>query len=86
MAIPTNHDGSTAGRRAPQAMSPEMFANLGAPDLAYIRPVTVDQGEGGQVSVWGIFAANGDQLGLAPQRDLAFAAAVQNELVPVSVH
>ena len=85
MATPRNHDGSATGRRLQQAMSAEMFANLGAPDLAYIRPVTVDQGEG-QIDAWGIFAANGDQLGVAPQRDLAFAAAVQNELVPVSVH
>jgi hypothetical protein len=85
MATPSNHDGNVAGRRPQQAMSPEMFANLGAPDLAYIRPITVDQGEG-QVNAWGIFAANGSQLGVAPQRDLAFAAAVQNELVPVSVH
>ena len=85
MAIPSNHDGYTNGRRSHQAMSPEMFANLGAPDLAYIRPVSVDQGEG-QVDAWGIFAANGNQLGVAPQRDLAFAAAVQNDLVPVSVH
>ena len=85
MATPSSHDGNVAGRRPQQAMSAEMFANLGAPDLAYIRPITVDQGEG-QVNAWGIFAANGSQLGVAPQRDLAFAAAVQNELVPVSVH
>jgi len=85
MAIPTNQNGSATGRRQQQAMSPEMFANLGAPDLAYIRPVTVNQGEG-EVDVWGIFAANGNQLGVAPERDLAFAAAVQNDLVPVSVH
>jgi hypothetical protein len=85
MATPRNHDGSTTGRRNPQAMSAEMFANLGAPDLAYIRPIVVDQGEG-EVEAWGIFAANGSQIGVAPQRDLAFAAAVQNDLVPVSVH
>jgi len=86
MSTPRDQDGYINGRRMQQAMSVEMFANLGAPDLAYIRPITVEHGEGGEGDAWGIFAANGSQLGWAPQRDLAFAAAVQNELVPVSVH
>ncbi len=81
MATPSNNDNTTGNASLHQVMSAEMFANLGAPDLAYIRPITTEHGD-----VWGVFSANGTQLGWAPQRDLAFAAAVQNELMAVSVH
>lgn len=81
MATPSNDDAYVNNRRMQNAMTPETFANLGAPDLAYIRPVQTEEG-----LVWGVYAANGNQLGWAPERDLAFAAALQNELMAVSVH
>lgn len=81
MATPSDSDTYTNTARMQQVMSQENFANLGAPDLAYIRPVETPKGTG-----WAIFAANGTPLGSAPVRDLAFAAAVQNDLVPVDVH
>lgn len=81
MSIPSNNDAYINNSRMDAPMSAETFANLGAPDLAYIRPINTPQG-----AVWGIFAANGTQLGVAPERDLAFAAALQNDLVPVSLH
>ena len=80
MAIPSNHDRKPDELQAQPLMTEETFANLGAPDLAYIRPVQTPEGV-----AWGIYAANGTQLGFAPERDLAFAAAVQNDLLPVSV-
>lgn len=81
MATPRDTDSYVNAARMQQAMSQENFANLGAPDLAYVRPVETPQGAG-----WAIFAANGTPLGSAPARDLAFAAAVQNDLIPVDVH
>ena len=48
---------------------------------AYIREVVVD----GAV-VYGIHATDGRLLGVAPDRDIAFAAARQHQLVPLSVH
>jgi hypothetical protein len=57
------------------------FAALGSQNLAFIRPVE----EGGSVQ-WGIFSADGTPIGLAPSRDVAFAAVRQHELEPVSVH
>lgn len=80
MAIPGNEDRKPDALQTQQLMTEETFVNLGAPDLAYIRPVQTPDG-----LAWGIYAANGTQLGFAPERDLAFAAAVQNELMPVSV-
>lgn len=48
---------------------------------AYIREVTMDG-----VVVYGIHAPDGRLLGVAPDRDIAFAAARQHQLTPLSVH
>ncbi|WP_417519844.1 DUF1150 family protein [Minwuia sp.] len=65
-----------------RTMSPEVLANVGAQALAYVRPVEVDGGQ----KAFGIFAANGMQMGIAPSRELAFITVRQHELMPVSVH
>jgi hypothetical protein len=62
----TNANQSESLRR----ITPEALALLGAPNLAYIRPVEVDGGPG-----WGIFAANGQAMGVVDDREVAFAAA-----------
>jgi hypothetical protein len=59
----------------------QQLAEMGLGGLAYVRPVVVD----GQ-SAFAIFGADGEQIGLAPDRALADAAIVQHEMVPVSVH
>jgi len=59
----------------------QQLAALGVGGLAYVRAVVVD----GQ-SAFAIFAADGQQIGLAPDRALADAAIVQHDMVPVSVH
>ena len=61
-------------------LTPDAFANMGSPQLAYISPVSTEQGEG-----YGIHAANGNLLAVLASRELAFAAARQHELEPVSV-
>ncbi|MDE0048258.1 MAG: DUF1150 family protein [Rhodospirillales bacterium] len=48
---------------------------------AYIREVLVDG-----AMVFGIHAPDGRLLGVAPDRELAFAAARQHQLEPLSVH
>ena len=68
-------------REALAQMTPEAFANMGAPHLAYVAPMTTDNGP-----AYGIHAANGNLLGVLKTRELAFAAARQNDLEPVSVH
>ena len=62
-------------------MSPQDFALIGMQQLAYIKPSVVNG-----VSGFSIHAADGTQIGMAPSRDIAFAAVVQNELEPVSLH
>ena len=48
---------------------------------AYIREVLVDG-----AAAYGIHAPDGRLLGVAPDRDIAFAAARQHQLEPLSVH
>jgi hypothetical protein len=57
------------------------FAGLGMQDVAYVRRVVVNDEVG-----WAICAADGTQMGVAPSRELAFAAIKQHELEPLSVH
>lgn len=61
-----------------------------APDrrIVYVRPVRKDEmpQEAPEVALYSIHDEAGNRLGLAPGRDLAFLAARQHELTPVSVH
>jgi hypothetical protein len=63
-------------------MSEADFASWGMPELAFVKRVAMeDNGE-----AWSIHAADGTQMGIAPSRDVAFAAIKQHELEPLSVH
>ena len=59
----------------------EDLLSLGVKDVAYPKEIEVDGG-----SAVGIFAANGQQLALLPDRNAAIAAAVENGLAPVTLH
>lgn len=61
-------------------MSPQDFVLVGMQQLAYIKPTVVNG-----VSSFSIHAADGTQIGVAPSRDIAFAAVKQHELEPVSL-
>lgn len=57
------------------------FLNWGMPAVAYFK----HEDNGGQGG-WSIHAADGTVIGAAPSRDTAFAAIVQHEMEPMSVH
>ncbi len=77
-----NKDSLKTGKLdAAPMMSAHDFAHWGAEHVAYIKPVEVNG-----VMAFGVFAANGQQLGLMETPDLARAAAIQNDLNPLSVH
>ena len=65
----------------PSRISIEALAALGAPDLAYVKPVL----ENG-VKRYAIHAGDGTPLALVDGRELAFAVALRNDYDPVSVH
>ena len=54
---------------------------LGMEDLAYVKRVVVDG-----TAAFAVHAANGTQIAVIADRDLAFAVVRQHDLEPVSVH
>ena len=62
-------------------LSPDDFLMLGMDAVAAIRPIRTKSG-----TIYGIFAADGQQLGTAPSREIAQATAIQNDLQPVDMH
>lgn len=62
-------------------LTTEQLAQLGVSQIAYVKPVVVNGTTG-----YAIHAANGMPMGLAEDRDVAIAAVLQHEMVPVPVH
>jgi hypothetical protein len=61
-------------------ITPQDFAAMGMQQVAYVRPAVVNG-----IVAFTIHAADGTQIGMAPNRDVAFAAVIQHELEPVSL-
>jgi len=62
-------------------LSARDLAMLGLNDIAYVKPVMVNDQLG-----FSIHSADGSQIGMAPDRDSAFAGIRQHDLEPLSVH
>lgn len=74
-------DEANRGFTPQRDMSAADLAIWGMPDVAFIKRVVLND-----EITWTIHAADGTQMGIAPSRDLAFAAVKQHELEPFSVH
>jgi|SaaInl7_135m_RNA_FD_contig_31_325631_length_999_multi_6_in_0_out_0_2 hypothetical protein len=74
-----NSPTSPGGGQPP--MSSQAFLALGSMNVAYVKTVTVDGG-----IAYAIHAADGAELAVFDNRDLAMVAARQHDLEPVSVH
>ena len=57
------------------------FATLGVEDIAFVKPV---QANG--TTAYSIHSADGTEMGLVSDRNVAFAAVRQHDLEPLSVH
>ena len=64
-----------------RTLSSAAFAQLGVPDLVYVRPVVVN-GE----TAYAIHAADGTEVAAFASHDLALGMALQNDMEPMSVH
>jgi hypothetical protein len=64
-----------------RGLSPQDLLMLGIKDVAYLKTIEVD----GETAV-GLFAANGQQIAVAEDKQSAVAAAWQNGLAPMTVH
>ncbi len=62
-------------------MSARELALFGMQDLAYVKAVVVDGTNG-----YAVHAADGTQIAVLSNRDVAFATVRQHDLEPLSVH
>ncbi len=62
-------------------LSEQQLAALGVSRIAYVKPVLVNGVQG-----FAIHAADGTPMAITDNRDVAVAAVVQHEMLPVSVH
>jgi len=81
------------------ALTAEAFAALGAPSLVYVRPIRaaeimadtpLDEIRGFDLKpeqiLYAVHRADGARLAVLSDKDAAVAAALANEMAPVSVH
>lgn len=62
-------------------LSEQQLAALGVSHIAYVKPVMVNGVQG-----FAIHAADGTPMAVAGDRDVAVAAVMQHEMLPLSVH
>jgi hypothetical protein len=62
-------------------LSQRELALFGMQDVAYIKQVSVNDG-----TAYAVHAADGTQIAVMPDRDVAFATVRQHDLEPLSVH
>lgn len=67
----------------PEALSQTDFAMLGMNDIAFVKPVPLEDKAG---VGYAIHAADGTQMAVVNNRELAFAAIRQHDLEAVDVH
>lgn len=76
-----NKQGRDTGSRDIRQLTARELQALGVSQLAYIKSVMVD-GE----AAFSIHAADGTQMALTGDREVALAAVRQHEMIPASVH
>lgn len=64
-----------------QHMPVQDFTEWGLTEVAYIKPTIMD----GR-TLYAVFAANGQQLGLMENLNTAYSALFENDLEPVALH
>lgn len=64
-----------------RALTSQDLLMLGIKDMAYVKDIEVD----GETAA-ALFAANGQQIAVMENREIAVAAAWQNGLAPMTLH
>jgi hypothetical protein len=62
-------------------LSPRELGMLGMEDVAYIKPIVQDG-----VAAFAVCAADGTQMAVIADRNLAFVVVRQHDMEPLSVH
>jgi hypothetical protein len=89
-----NEDAKLDGE-ATGPMSPKAFEQLGDGEVAYIKQLNLDlaqklfpalRGKLEGIDLYAVLGADGTPLALTDSRNAAIANAIENDLVPLSVH
>lgn len=64
-------------------ISPEAFKAFGIEEMAYIKPVKLNDGH---TTVYSVHAADGTPLSLMNEKEIARATLIQNDLAPQNIH
>ena len=64
-----------------RGLASDQLARLGVSQIAYLKPVVMTGTSG-----FAIHAADGTPMAVAADREVAIAAILQHEMLPVSVH
>jgi len=67
-------------------LSSQDLALLGLSHIAYVRPISVDDEGAGGAGGYAVHAADGTQLAIASELELAYGAILEQDMHPVSVH
>ena len=76
-------------------VTPSQLAHIGEGAVAYLREIDSDDLKGRfpglpeiapGLTLWALFAANGQPILLSDARERAIAGALENALTPVSIH
>ncbi len=62
-------------------LTPLEFARLGVSEIAYVKPVMVEGNP-----AFAIHGADGAPLAVTANREVALAAIIEHEMVPISLH
>ena len=65
----------------PQTIDSNDLMALGLNDIAYVKPAIVEG-----KAAFAVYAADGTQMALFADRDVAFAAVRRHDMEPLSVH
>lgn len=87
--------GAAVAASSLETMTPEALAGLGGGEIAYVRSIRSEEVRAlfpqapeiaPGMTLFTLHAADGTPIMLTDSREAALANAMQNELVPVSVH
>jgi hypothetical protein len=81
--IAQSHPSQDTIRNLLKSLSPKDFLNIGMNEIAYVRPILMS---GKSEPAYGVYAADGTQLSVLDNMDMAMATLRHNDLMVVTLH
>lgn len=69
-----------------KGLSSSDFLRIGMNEVAYVRPMSLRDGNHAEKQAYAVYAADGTQLSVLDSMDMAIATLRHNDLVAVTLH